>query len=498
MASYKKILCFTLNTHGTYLCEKYYTDENDKISRGLIGKGFSFTKRNPNCYNPIFFVEIAEYIEIHDPDMVVFTTVDDPPNGTYFHSDFLESAMFDMEYTLLGKDKYSLRDKTIRMSIYIDEKKIKAKILNKGGRVDDRVFTCQDDLYGLVMYVQVDHLLIAFIGVNIMENTIECYRYMQEKFLRKKNIDVAFVMGDLAFDLTALELLDIDMIDTETTNPFFKSCNQDRQNRQTIDILYLNNENMQITCEESKLLNITSKGMMKAGKGALTVFDISVYDPSYERHRVYTDQELREREKLQLARERERLRLLEARKRRDDKRSPQPMINRQEIQRTHTAREISEDMTKQTRNREATLRDRQSTLGPERQTLRADRGATLRANREATLRENRKAALRAIEDEEYDNRVEEALRDYPFESERDRQNIERALGNYYARMDKLLPNLERNIAYQQNAIETGKAGANYDEYKQRYDYEMAWAKRIEDDPIKIIDYERERSERQVI
>ena len=85
MASYKKILCFTLNTHGTYLCEKYYLDEYGNKRKDVIKKGFSLTKRNPDCYNPLFFDDIAEYIEDHNPDIVVFTTVGDVPNLSLIH-----------------------------------------------------------------------------------------------------------------------------------------------------------------------------------------------------------------------------------------------------------------------------------------------------------------------------------------------------------------------------------------------------------------------------
>lgn len=114
-----KLLCFSLDSYQTSLCEKYYQKENE-ISEQLIEKDFFKIGQRENCYNPTFFLTVETAIISEQPDIVVIATENDPNTGTYFHSHFLPSYMNAIKYTLLYRDKYvnNVNKGTTRMSIY--------------------------------------------------------------------------------------------------------------------------------------------------------------------------------------------------------------------------------------------------------------------------------------------------------------------------------------------------------------------------------------------
>jgi hypothetical protein len=222
------ILCFSLNTDQTPLCEAYL----DYKTEDKITKSRGFFSKNTACYNPLFFDEIEQKIIQYKPDIVVFFTENDLESGSWFHSDFLIEKMkriidpkSQAAYKLLERDKYTgpdiynkndRKETAIRMSIFIkendgttikvdtnkgffssDENKINCNANHVKGKV-----SYQENVRALVLYTQNQMGKIAFIGLQYNEDAPNdsriCIKELEDKFIKDKNVDHVFIMGDYA------------------------------------------------------------------------------------------------------------------------------------------------------------------------------------------------------------------------------------------------------------------------------------------------------------
>lgn len=217
------ILCYSWNSDQIKICPSYQNNRNP-------GENFTqggFLSRSSSCYNPLFFDEIAVEIQKFQPKIIVFTTENEPIEGTYFHSDFLPAQLNILGYKLLTRDKYVAdNDQTnaLRMSIYIqkNDNSIQSVELNKGLIFNDNKYQC-DKIYlgvpkALVIYLQSTFGSFAFIGVQTPikygDRTI-CMNGLMQKFINTKNIDHIFLAGDFAnqYFLQKNESLNYDYVD---------------------------------------------------------------------------------------------------------------------------------------------------------------------------------------------------------------------------------------------------------------------------------------------
>src|SRR5258708_1511308 len=207
-----KVLCFCWNTDNFPLCEGYLKDKyTGEISTDVVKKHYKFIHKRDPCYNPLFFQEIRGDIAIHDPDIVVITTENEPESGTYFHSDFLPRAMPTIKYKLAVRDKYvdDQSDTAIRVSLYIRETDVTSRVvqLTKGLIFNNNTFSCYPTTAGipkaLVLYLQTNIGVFAFIGIQIPDryrNPYLCVDSLDYKFIEGKKVDYTFLMGDFAYD----------------------------------------------------------------------------------------------------------------------------------------------------------------------------------------------------------------------------------------------------------------------------------------------------------
>src|SRR4029079_198460 len=191
-----RVLCFSLNTYQTALCEKYYRDPeaNNLVGPNLIKKSFfKFTKRN-DCYNPLFFDQyVVSNIEQFTPDVLAFTTVNELDTGTYFHSDFLPEYMQAFNYKAIDREKYTLNNKAIRLSIYVDKNDNTTVAVEP----DTNKLQCNDS-FALALYLQTNLGLIAFVSIDFTSGIVEnCYQNIKDKLLDINGVNAVFLMGDL-------------------------------------------------------------------------------------------------------------------------------------------------------------------------------------------------------------------------------------------------------------------------------------------------------------
>lgn len=197
------ILCFNWNSDGLPLCGEYQYDANHN----------PLEKRSNGCYNPLFFQTIYENILIHDPMICVFVTEGDPQSKTYFHSTFLPENMH--YYKLIANDKTSNDESTIRMSIYIkyDDEITKIIDLTDGWLFSNNHYECAVN-YGdrstkaLTFYLDTIYGIYAFIGVQVPDKSANgeiCVESIDRKFVRNKDIDYVFMLGDFATDYVLTE-----------------------------------------------------------------------------------------------------------------------------------------------------------------------------------------------------------------------------------------------------------------------------------------------------
>lgn len=92
------IMCFTWNAAGLRLCETMSQTKANQNRQGL------FFKREP-CLAPDFFEGIRTTIITKKPMLVVMTTQNETSDETYFHAELLPSAMPEIGYSLLKRDK---------------------------------------------------------------------------------------------------------------------------------------------------------------------------------------------------------------------------------------------------------------------------------------------------------------------------------------------------------------------------------------------------------
>lgn len=101
MATPFSIMCFAWNASGLKLCETMSQLKADEARKGF--KAFITMKRP--CVAPDFFEDIRSIIRTRRPGLVVMTTEDEDRSDTYFHAELLPSAMPEIGYTLLKRDK---------------------------------------------------------------------------------------------------------------------------------------------------------------------------------------------------------------------------------------------------------------------------------------------------------------------------------------------------------------------------------------------------------
>lgn len=101
MAASFTIMCFAWNASGLRLCETMSQPLADNARKGF--KAF-ITLKKP-CVAPDFFENIRENIRERQPSLVIMTTEDEDKTDTYFHSELLPTAMPEIGYSLLKRDK---------------------------------------------------------------------------------------------------------------------------------------------------------------------------------------------------------------------------------------------------------------------------------------------------------------------------------------------------------------------------------------------------------
>ena len=192
------ILCFNWNSNKLPLCGAYVFDDNHN----------PLEKKSDNCYNPLFFQSIYENILMHDPMICVFVTEGDPENKTYFHSTFLPENMH--YYKLIANDKFSNDESTLRMSIYIkyDDTITKVIELNDGWLFSDNHYQCElkydpRSTKALALYLDTIYGIFAFVGIQVPDKSSNgevCVEMADRKFVRNKDVDYVFLMGDFSND----------------------------------------------------------------------------------------------------------------------------------------------------------------------------------------------------------------------------------------------------------------------------------------------------------
>lgn len=95
------IMCFAWNAAGLRLCETMSQAKADQARKGFV----AFATRKKPCLAPDFFEEIRTIIINRRASLVVMTTEDEDVSDTYFHSDLLPSAMSEIGYSLVKRDK---------------------------------------------------------------------------------------------------------------------------------------------------------------------------------------------------------------------------------------------------------------------------------------------------------------------------------------------------------------------------------------------------------
>lgn len=209
------ILIFSWNSDNIPLCDRYYSDNKGEILKSLVN---SSEHNSPdNCYNPIFFESLSNEIKNYDPMIVALVTEGDRTSGTYFHSHFLPFRMNLLEYKLLIKDKLNNQNSAIRISIYIhiNDEFITDIELSKIWVFNNNKFECETKpdksaLYSnasfpksLVLYVDTVYGNCAFIAVQIPHNFNNqdiCINKIDDKFIKDKNVDFVFLIGDFSTD----------------------------------------------------------------------------------------------------------------------------------------------------------------------------------------------------------------------------------------------------------------------------------------------------------
>ena len=94
-------MCFSWNASGLRLCETMSQSKADDARKGFR----AFVTRKQPCISPDFFEGIRDIIRNRRPSLVVMVTEDEDKSDTYFHSDLLPSAMPEIGYGLLKRDK---------------------------------------------------------------------------------------------------------------------------------------------------------------------------------------------------------------------------------------------------------------------------------------------------------------------------------------------------------------------------------------------------------
>jgi len=241
------ILCFSWNTEQTPLCEAYLNNKTTNLISAARG---TFNKTTP-CYNPLFFDDIQKTIIDATPDIVVYFTEGDLEDGTWFHSDFLPTAMTNMKdsgighinYKLLIRDKYFGQPKNnintvMRMSVFVsdnDDKTLSLE-LSKGMLFNDNKLTCSNEtenVKAMALYLETVVGIIAFIGLQYAEDTSNDNRVcltqqLEDKFVDGKGLNHVFIMGDFANnvgDTVGKSLQDYKNIRKNTLPPQYKECN---------------------------------------------------------------------------------------------------------------------------------------------------------------------------------------------------------------------------------------------------------------------------------
>ena len=212
-----KILCFSWNTDKTPLCDQNYHSDKDMS----VHTRERFW-RDDECYNPLFFNQIKNKILEHSPDIVAITTEGDLETGTFFHYEFLPSAMSFLKYYLFtGKKATGVSNKqAIRLSIYVrndvdvalshlnysffsnhEESQCKVPIPRKyhNKRVDI-TYTSKS----IVQFIETREGVIAFVAINLLHdynivNLDECLNKMLTQLLKSKKISYIFLMGDFSY-----------------------------------------------------------------------------------------------------------------------------------------------------------------------------------------------------------------------------------------------------------------------------------------------------------
>lgn len=95
------IMCFSWNADGLRLCETMSQSKADAARKGFK----AFISMKQQCISPDFFEGIRSIIREKRPGLVVMVTEDEDKSDTYFHSDLLASAMPEIGYGLLKRDK---------------------------------------------------------------------------------------------------------------------------------------------------------------------------------------------------------------------------------------------------------------------------------------------------------------------------------------------------------------------------------------------------------
>ena len=101
MSSPFSIMCFSWNASGLRLCETMSQSKADESRKGFR----AFISMKQPCISPDFFEGIRDIIREKQPGLVVMVTEDEDKSDTYFHSDLLPTAMPEIGYGLLKRDK---------------------------------------------------------------------------------------------------------------------------------------------------------------------------------------------------------------------------------------------------------------------------------------------------------------------------------------------------------------------------------------------------------
>lgn len=185
------IMCFSWNASGLRLCETMSQTKADQSRKGVK----AFVTRKQPCVAPDFFENIRTTIREKTPALVVMVTEDEDNSDTYFHSDLLPSAMGEIGYGLLKRDKLDgvgkvpskvpqirvptgdPKGSALRMSIYSinemlpafqSEEKIIRKFFSNNGQVGSKCQTGDRISGAIAAYVWHETFgKFAFIATNL-------------------------------------------------------------------------------------------------------------------------------------------------------------------------------------------------------------------------------------------------------------------------------------------------------------------------------------------